>query len=478
MLANLLLIGVSADDLAAQVAALEAKLEASNEASAVAMTHMWLILCGALVMFMHAGFAMVESGCCRAKNVQSVLAKNLLNCCVGTIGWWLLGYGIAYGSKSDGGFAGNSAFANGGFIARTEDGVESVDDQNLAWFFQWAFCMTSATIVSGAVAERLQLGGYIIFAGAMTTVVYPVIVAWTWACSEGSAGWLNFVGAGYMDFAGSGIVHLTGGMGALVGAYCTGRRSGRFDAAVDQEEFAPHNVPSVVLGTIILWFGWYGFNCGSTLAMDADAGRLAAQVAVNTTLSPAVAGLVAVGWHRLRSGHWNVIALCCGVLAGLVAITAGCGNVEAHAAVVIGAIGGFVYLFASSMMQRCKIDDPVDAFAVHGACGIWGVLAAALFDWGGPDGAYHAWGGFSRTEDATIADGLLANFVGILAIVAWSGLLLGLVICGLGRLGFLRVGAEHEATGLDHAEFEPKQSIGPYKTSKDLPNPAMDVICC
>jgi len=456
------------EDLTAQVAGLEAKLEAASADSVTAMTHMWLILCGALVMFMHAGFAMVESGCCRDKNVQSVLAKNLLNCCVGTVGWWLLGYGIAYGDKPDGGFAGSSGFANSGFLERTGEGLASVDDQNLAWFFQWAFCMTSATIVSGAVAERLQLGGYVVFAAAMTTVTYPVIVAWTWACAEGSAGWLNFVGAGYMDFAGSGIVHLTGGIGALVGAAVVGRRSGRFDANVDQEEFAPHNIAYVVLGTIILWFGWYGFNCGSTLAMDADAGRLAAQIAVNTTLAPAVAGLVAVGWHRLRSGRWNVVALCCGVLAGLVSITAGCGNVEAHAAAIIGAIGGFVYLLAAHVVQqRLRVDDPVDAFAVHGACGFWGVLAAALFDWGGPDGAYHAWGGFARTEGATIADGLLANFVGGIVIMLWSGSVLAAVFLLLRRFGFLRVDEAHEDAGLDDAKFCPKAAYNVSTTSKD-----------
>merc|ERR1719440_2416928 len=193
--------------------------------------------------------------------------------------------------------------------------------------------MTSATIISGAMAERLYLSGYVFFCFAMTGFIYPVVVAWTWSCS----GWLNYVGAGYMDFAGSGIVHLCGGMGALVGAKIVGPRTGRFKPEVNKEKFDAHNVAFIVLGTIILWFGWYGFNCGSTLGMNESAGRLAAQVAMNTTLSPAISGLVVTFTQRFRKGHWSAISMCGGILAGLVSITAPCRSVTPGSALVIGA---------------------------------------------------------------------------------------------------------------------------------------------
>jgi len=444
-----------------------------KSAHETAMTHTWLILCGALVMFMHAGFAMLECGCCRAGFAQSVLEKNLLNCCVSTLGWWMFGWAFAYGDVPENGFIGSAEFFSVGkddgtpyFLDFSSGDAISAGDNNLNWFFQWAFCMTSATIVSGAVAERLQLGGYCIFCFVMTSFVYPVVVAWTWSCS----GWLNYVGSGYskeiseagsgygyMDFAGSGIVHLCGGMGALVGAKIVGPRSGRFQPHVAQEKFDGHNVAFIVLGTIILWFGWYGFNCGSTLGMSADKGKLAAQVAMNTTLSPAISGLVVTFTARYRDGHWSAQSMCGGILAGLVSITAPCGSVTPISALIIGAIGGLVYMAAAWVLpNKLHIDDPVEAFAVHGACGIWGVLAAALFDWGVSDGNWHAWGGFSPTGGATLGGGLAANVAGIAAIMAWSGTLLAIVFMSLKALGFLRISPEAEEVGLDMYEFSPK----------------------
>jgi len=248
---------------------------------------------------------------------------------------------------------------------------------------------------------------------------------------------------------------LTGGVGALVGSIITGPRTGRFVAEIDQTEFNPHNVTFVVLGTIILWFGWYGFNCGSTLVMNADAGKLAAQVAVNTTLSPAFAGLTVALVRRYQTGRWSAVSMCSGILAGLVSITAGCGSVHAHSAVIIGLIGACVYMFAADMMVKFKVDDPVEAFPIHGACGIWGVLATGFFDWGVPNGKYHAWGGFSPTEDATFASGMEAQIAGVFAIIAWSGFWLGLVFLGLKKANFLRISKEAEEVGLDDHEFSP-----------------------
>jgi Amt family ammonium transporter len=323
--------------------------------------------------------------------------------------------------------------------------------------------MTSATIVSGAVAERLQLGGYCIFCTVMTTVVYPIVVAWTWS----GTGWLNKIGAGYMDFAGSGIVHLTGGTGALVGAAIVGPRHGRYERP---EEFAPHNVAFVVLGTVILWFSWYGFNCGSTLGMNAEKAQLAAQVAVNTTLSPAFAGLTSTLVQRYRSGKWSTVATCGGLLGGLVSITAPCGNVNAWSAVVIGIVGGLVYLGSAALLPKLKLDDPVEAIPVHGACGIWGVLATAIFDFGNfMPGPVHAWNGFSPYEKGGFGDLMLAQVVGVIAIVAWTGAWLTMVFYGLKMAGLLRITAHQEEMGLDADEFEVKEAYSPRAVKSPSP---------
>ena len=230
-------------------------------------------------------------------------------------------------------------------------------------FFQWAFCVTAATIVSGGVAERLQLGGYIIFTTWMTGVIYPTVGAMTW-------GYGFLYDMGYNDFAGSGIVHLTGGIGALAGAAVTGPRKqgtiGRFDAEGSNPNgpYAPHNVPNAALGTFILWFGWYGFNCGSTLYMTGfgDAGS-AGLVAVNTTIAPAAGGIAALLMRRfvLEPKMLSVTPVCGGILAGLVSITAGCGCVHPIATIFVGFIGGITYCLASDALQKMKVDDPVEA---------------------------------------------------------------------------------------------------------------------
>merc|ERR1719383_1699787 len=259
------------------------------------------------------------------------------------------------------------------------------------WFFQGAFCATSATIVSGAMAERTATFGFGIYTTVMTAFVYPVVVYWTWSGS----GFFNYelddgsyesvFGPAYMDFAGSGIVHLVGGVGALCGIIIVGPLKGQ------EEDFSAHNVPFVVLATFFLWFGWYGFNPGSTLSMhDSDTANVAGLVAVNTTLSPCVAGLTV---FLLRAKVFpphrkDVGGFCNGILAGLVAITAGCGVVKHWEAIVIGFIGAWVYQIVSMLLKYKKIDDVVDAVPVHGACGIWGVLALGLF--GDPD---HGMGG-------------------------------------------------------------------------------------
>jgi Amt family ammonium transporter len=217
-------------------------------------------------------------------------------------------------------------------------------------------------------------------------------------------------------------------------------------------------VPLIVLGTLILWFGWYGFNCGSTLSMDAEMGYLAAQVAVNTTLAPTFGGMAAAFFRRWQTGRWNAVSTCGGMLGGLVSVTAGCGNIRGYSAVIIGTIGGFVYMGATDLfVKKFHLDDPVEAAAIHGACGCWGVIAAVLFDWGKGAGIYSGWNGFAGSED-TQGAGFLANLVGIIAIMAWSSIMLSITFLALKSCGFLRISHEQESVGLDEDEFTPTRA--------------------
>eukprot|EP00438_Fugacium_kawagutii_P034068 Skav205989 [mRNA] locus=scaffold2084:42327:45402:+ [translate_table: standard] len=460
-----------------------AKLEAADLGLGGALDSAWLCLCGALVMFMHAGFAMLETGCCRAKNASNVLMKNLVNVCCGTLGWYSLGWAFAYGAQHDNGFIGSDGFFGWNFYTRdeatgvitptcnSEDGCQST---MLSWFFQWAFCTAGATIVSGAVAERVKSPTYAAFAFFMTSFIYPVVVAWTWG-----GGWLaNLFGVGYMDFAGSGIVHLTGGVAGLAGTFILGPRKGRF---TNPEEFECHNLPLVVLGTFALWFGWYGFNPGSTLTMKSGGdGALAAQVAMNTTLSAATAGLSVFILRYIITKKYDVGALCNGILAGLVSITAGCGNMESGSAVATGVIGAIVYQAASMLLQKLKIDDPVDAVPVHGFCGAWGVLACGLFDWGKGVDTFHGWSGFgcmeydedsgkSGCQTGIGGTAIGVQFIMVLCIVVWAGALSGIGFFVLNKTGFLRISEEVEEVGMDTHHHSPPKA---YNMGEEYKSPS------
>jgi len=437
------------------------------------LNHMWLLLCGALVMLMQAGFAMLEAGACRAKNAQNLLLKNLTDICLGTLCWWSFGWMIAYGvdqSPPDGkpstNFAGNKQYFAHSMMSVTADGVHTPSDDMLAWFFQWAFCGAAATIVSGGVAERINFPGYVVYTFCMTTFIYPVVVYWTWS----GAGWLYagedaVTDVGYYDFAGSGIVHMTGGVGALVGAIVLGPRAGRFDGG-NEEEFAPHNIPLVVLGTFILWFGWYGFNCGSTLGMaDAATGQLAAQVAMNTTIAAATGGLTVLILRLVMLKRYDVGGMCNGILAGLVSITAPCGNVETYSAFVIAIIGGIIYAASSEAMKLAKVDDPLDAWSVHGACGFWGALAAILFDWGKGFDFFNGWSGFDCTRDAigncrkdAWVSAFGAQIVGLICIILWVAGWSLLIMVPMRLAGFLRVPDEVQQQGMDVVKHSPTKA--------------------
>merc|ERR1712151_1407760 len=332
-----------------------------------------------------------------------------------------------------------------------------------------AFCSAAATIVSGGVAERVKFPGYALYSFLMTWVIYPVVVAWTWGY-----GWLaDLNDSGFMDFAGSGIVHMTGGVGALVGAVCAGPRKNRWE---NPNEFVPHSLPLVVLGTFILWFGWYGFNCGSTLGLsDSSTGEMAAHVAMNTTIAAATCGIVVFLLRMvLLKGAYDIGGFCNGILAGLVSITASCGNLDCGAAFLVAVIGGLVYQGASILMKKCRIDDPIDAFAVHGAAGAWGVIGCALFDWGNGVDYAHGWSGFNCKlgDDGKCMEGawaqlVVANLVEVLAICGWVGGLSALVFIPLRMLGLLRVDDAVQETGMDRAKHSPSKAYFIDETTKN-----------
>jgi len=424
----------------------------------------WLILCGALVMIMQSGFAMVCAGCCRVINVQHILLKNLMDVCVGTIGWYICGYSFAYRGDYDSddslenGFIGNHGFFGFGMSEGDNDVYTPEMVGNYAmychWFFQWAFCTAAATIVSGSVAERVHFEGYAIYSFVMTSFIYPVLVAWTWGYGW-IAGSINDVG--YIDFAGSGVVHMTGGIGALVGAVFAGARTGRWEYP---EEFVPHSLPLVVLGTFILWFGWYGFNCGSTLSMHTEGDAYKASlVAMNTTLSAAMGGITVLTIEYQKTKKYDLGGLCNGILGGLVSITAGCSNVNIGSALVIGLIGGCFYDVSSMALKKLKIDDPVDAFSVHGTCGMWGVIAAALFDWGQGFSYANGWSGFTCVknddggcDDDGMSKTLAANVVEVIMVILWSGGLSSLVFGALRAIGWLRESDDAQEVGADESK--------------------------
>jgi Amt family ammonium transporter len=393
----------------------------------------WLLLCGAMVMFMHAGFAVLEAGSVRQKNATMVLLKNFATVCIGTVTWYFWGYATAYGVQDDPSvFWGSKYFAGAELVPFAEgamvDQTGTVPTQD--WFFQWAFCATSATIVSGGVAERIQLPIYFLFCTIMTGLIYPTVVYWTWT----SEGFLSK--EGYSDFAGSGIVHLTGGIAALVGAVVCGPRDRRF---TEPDKFNPHNMGLVALGTFILWFGFYGFNCGSTLTMSSAADATSASlVAMNSTIAGSAGALTVfllraiVALAMKKEQIYDLAGMCNGVLAGLVAICAGVGSMEPGFAFLVGIVGGLFHEIGHWTLLILKVDDPLDAFAVHGMGGIAGILLRPLVGMAGADGNMFKW-----------------HFIGMLAIIAWSGGISIAVLLPFRLIGKLSYGKEAQLTGAD-----------------------------
>ncbi|MBK5277528.1 MAG: ammonium transporter [Bacteroidia bacterium] len=347
----------------------------------------WLCLCAFLVFFMQAGFAMVETGLTRAKNSVNILSKNLLDFCFGAVLFWAIGYAIMY-SSGDSNFLGfDSALSFLSSANAPTDGEGYAT--SAAWLFQVVFAATAATIVSGAMAERTKLISYIVYSCVLSAIIYPISGHWIWG-----GGWLSDLGI--RDFAGSTVVHSVGGWAALAGALLVGPRLGKYNKDGSVNAISPHNMPLAALGVFILWFGWYGFNPGSTLLAIGGV----AHVAVTTTLAASTGAMAALIFSWIKFKKPDLSMALNGALAGLVGITAPCASVSTSSAAIIGLIaGGLVFYSILFIERKLKIDDPVGAISVHGICGAWGTLAVGLFGQRAIDVQY--W-----DETTSIKDGL------------------------------------------------------------------------
>jgi len=406
----------------------------------------YMLVSAYMVFLMQAGFAMLCAGSVRSKNTMNILLKNVLDACAGSIAFYLLGFGFAYGvCDKPNEFIGCGTF-----------GLKDVEtDLNWQTFlFQWAFAAAAATIVSGSVAERTNLIAYFLYSIFLTGFVYPVVVHWVWD----GAGWLTAFredpigGVGVIDFAGSGVVHLTGGIAGLMGAWIVGPRTGRFDENGKAVSMPGHSATLVVLGTFLLWFGWYGFNPGSTLAISSAATlNVTARTAVTTTLGAGAAGLANLFLTYLQTGTWDLLACCNGLLAGLVSVTAGCPVIEPWAAIMAGAIGACIFNYSCILLEKMKIDDPLAAAPMHGFCGAWGVFFVGLL--AKPEFVEEAYGIAGKDTYGAFYGGngtlLGVNLLSILMIILWVGGLLGALFFVLHKMNLLRVKPEMELAGLD-----------------------------
>ncbi len=397
--------------------------------------NLWLLIATILVIFMNAGFAMVEAGMCRSKNAVNILAKNLFVFALAVTSYWFIGYSLMYG----GSFIDGWLFFNGLFFDPTVT-AETVADGGLVptvdFLFQAAFAGTAATIVSGLVAERVKFGEFVVFALILTAFIYPVAGSWKW-----NGGWLDSLG--FIDFAGSSIVHSVGAWAGLVGAMLLGPRIGKFKDGKPQA-MPGHNMSIATLGALILWIGWYGFNPGSQLAMD----QWVPYVAVTTTLAAAGGAIGATVISTMTSGKPDLTMTINGILAGLVSITAGCGDMTLTGSWFAGLVGGIIVVFAVGALDAAGIDDPVGAFSVHGVCGVWGTLVIGL--WGtavqgdGSGLGLFNGGGINLLLVQALGAGAYALWSLITCWIAWS------VIGGL--FGGIRVSESEEIQGLDIGE--------------------------
>jgi Amt family ammonium transporter len=396
----------------------------------------WVVLTAVLVFFMQAGFAMVEGGLTRAKNAGNIMMKNYMDFAMGTVAFWMVGFGIMFGAGN--GFMGTSGWFlhdSGGTFASLDWTKVPIEAK---YFFQLVFAATAATIVSGAMAERTKFVSYLIYSFIVSLIIYPVVGHWIWG-----GGWL--AGLGMWDFAGSTVVHSTGGWLALTGAIMLGPRLGKYTRDGTPVPILGHNIPLATLGVFILWFGWFGFNPGSTMAATKDI----AHIAGTTNMAAAVGGIAAMITAWVMFGKPDVSMSLNGALAGLVAITCPCAFVSLSSAFLIGLVAGVLVVFSVVFLERTlKVDDPVGAISVHGVCGAWGTLSLGLF-------AQDVYAPGTTGNGLFFGGGtglFFSQAIGVLAVLVWC-LATGFVLFGAIKATIgLRVDEEEELMGLDLLE--------------------------
>ena len=427
----------------------------ANPNAAVNMA--WTLIAGFLVWFMQLGFAFLGGGLIRAKNQTNYWTKSFMDFCIASLGFWAFGFALMFGgSQLFSGLDTGNAFIgfSGFFLSGPAYDVSTI----MMWFFQMVFAATAATIVAGAVAERMKITAYLAYAFIIGALIYPIYGKWVWG-----GGWLStlsVMGAtGVKDFAGSGVVHMVGGIAAFIGAAMVGPRIGKFNKDGTPNAIKGHNLPFVVIGTMILFFGWFGFNAGSTLA--ATDLRISV-IAVNTFLAAVAGAIVALYWTFTRTGKMDIIAGCNGALVGLVGITAPCAYVAPWAAVAIGALAvPFMFVTAHLVESVFKVDDAVGAVPVHFGGGLWGLLAVGIF----ADGTY---GGVEGLITGKVGQ-LLLQVVDVAAVIAWVGVTAFLTFWVIKRTIGLRASRKEELQGLDL----PEHGIEAYPVDEPVATPGV-----
>lgn len=390
-------------------------------------TGVWFMIGALLVFFMQCGFAMVETGFTRAKNAGNIIMKNLLDFCIGTVVFSVLGFGLMMSEDYVAGFIG---------IPNLNMFTDWANFDWNSFVFQLVFCATAATIVSGSMAERTKFSAYCVYSAVISLVIYPIEAGWMW----NSHGWLAQLGA--IDFAGSIVIHMVGGVTALIGAMILGPRIGKYGKDGKVNAIPGHSITLGALGVFILWFAWYGFNGAA-----AEDGARLGQILLTTTIAPAVATITTMIFTWVKNGKPDVSMSLNGSLAGLVAVTAGCADVDAIGSAVIGLVSGIIVVLAVEFVDiKLRIDDPVGAFAVHGVNGFWGGLAVGLFATGegqnGITGLFYG-GGLAQLGKQALA---------ILCIIAWTVVCMTIVFFIIKKTIGLRVTKEEEMQGLDISE--------------------------
>jgi Amt family ammonium transporter len=392
-----------------------------------AVDTVWVALCAAIIFLMEGGFALLEAGFVRSKNAMSIIAKVMIDIAFGGVAFYLVGFGIAYGNS-------NGYFAFDMGITESDLGLGLTVSNKLFWFVQLGFAIAAISIVSGAVAERMKVWSYALFVVVFCAVMYPVVANWVWNPN----GWLAV--RGFNDFAGSAAVHAMGGFSALAAAIVLGPRLGKYNKDGEANPIPGHSLPLAAVGAFILWFGWFGFNPGSTLGAVGN-WELIGTIASNTFLASAAGGISTMVYTYFKYGQIDITMAINGVLAGLVAVTAGCNVVDANSALIIGAIAGVLVDVAVIFIDKLKIDDPVGAIAVHGVNGLFGTIAVGLF---ASEGGLIYGGGTSL---------LVTQLIGVLAIGTFSFVLTFVIMKIMKKTIGVRVTKSEERAGIDAVSF-------------------------